>query len=133
MKKIYKIGTKQEFIYAPYKLFGKKINPEKHWVIRNVKYIYANNKEEAKAKYEKGFFIEYPSIMNRWGNWYLESKGISIFMREKHIDITSTKIVLIDEDKDIDVNLKTLVENMLAEDFKEWFNDGCCGVNICQD
>lgn len=102
MKKIYKIGTKQEFIYTTLKFFGKKIKTEKCWIIRNVKYIYANNQEDAKEIYMKWFFKEYKSIKGR-DNWYLESDNVNIWMDEDSADITSTTVVLIDNDKDIDV------------------------------
>ena len=49
MKEIYEIGTVQYFTYTSFS-FSKKA--EEHWVIRNVKYIYANNEDEAKEKYK---------------------------------------------------------------------------------
>ena len=56
MKKIYKIGTKQEFTYTSiFNLFKKKIN--EYWVIRNVKYVYAENELEAKTLYQNWFFL----------------------------------------------------------------------------
>lgn len=124
MKKIYKIGTKQDFTYAIIKFFKKVIKTEEHWVVRNVKYIYANDKEEAREKYERWFFREHKAITKGWGDWYLESDGASVMMNESCINITSTKIVLIDEDKDININLETLKEHMQAENFKEWWFDG---------
>lgn len=124
MKKIYKIGTKQDFTYTILSLFKKKVKTEEHWVVRNVKYIYASDIEEARDKYERWFFKEYEAITRGWGNWYCQTDGVSaVMMDEKHIDITSTKIVYIDENKDIDVNLETLKEHMQAENFKEWWFD----------
>lgn len=121
MKKIYKIGTKQEFIYTTLKFFGKKIKTEECWIIRNVKYIYADNKEDAKEKYMKWFFKEYESIRG-WRDWYLESDNVDILsMDVNRANITSTVTVLIDDDKDIDINYKDLKENMQAENFKEWW------------
>lgn len=121
MKKIYKIGTKQEFIYTTLKFFGKKIKTEECWIIRNVKYIYADNKEDAKEKYMKWFFKEYESIRG-WRDWYLESDNVDILnMDVNRVNITSTVPVLIDDDKDIDINYKDLKENMQAENFKEWW------------
>lgn len=123
MKKIYTIGTKQNFTYSIFNFFGKNIRTEEHWVVRNVKYIYANNKEEAKEKYEKWFFVEHRAVLGGWGDWYRDSGNISLMMNEECVNVTSTKIVLIDEDKDINVNLETLKERMQAEDFKEWWFD----------
>lgn len=124
MKKIYRIGTKQEFTYKNHFLFKKFDKFEEHWVVRNVKYIYANNKEEAADKYEEWFFRKYKSIISDWGNWYSCSDGVDIMMDENSIDITSTSIVAIDAEKDINVNLETLKENMQAENFREWWFDG---------
>lgn len=124
MKKIYTIGTRQNFTYTILNFFKKNIKTKEHWIIRNVKYIYANNKEEAVEKYERWFFREYEEITKGWGNWYMESDDISVMMNENRINITSTEIVLIDEDKDIDINLEILKEHMQAENFKEWWFDG---------
>ena len=129
MKQIYKIGTVQYFTYTipPVFRFSKK-PPEitKHWVIRNAKYIYANNEEEAKEKYKNWFFKEYTEITHGWGNWYSESNGTYITMEEDWIDITSTEIIIID-DKNINVNYEKLKENMQADNFKEWwFDNGRC-------
>ena len=121
MKKIYTIGTKQSFTYSILNFFNKNIKTEEHWVVRNVKYIYANDKEEAIEKYERWFFREYKAITKGWGDWYLESDGVDIMMNESRINITSTEIVLIDEDKDININLETLKNHMQAENFKEWW------------
>lgn len=121
MKKIYTIGTKQNFTYSIFNFFGKNIKTEEHWVVRNVKYIYANNEKEAKEKYEKWFFREYEAITIGWGNWYCDSGDVSLMMNEKCINITSTKIVYFDED--INANIETLKEHMQAENFKEWWFD----------
>lgn len=121
MKKIYKIGTRQNFTYRISPFLKKPVNFEEHWVVRNVKYIYANNAEEARDMYERWFFREYQWITKGWGNWYCESVGTHFTMDEGKINITSTKIVLVDDEKDIDVNLETLKENMQAENFKEWW------------
>lgn len=124
MKQIYEIGTAQYFTYTIPMLFKKKV--EEHWVIRNVKYIYANNEEEAKEKYKNWFFSEYEKITHGWSNWYLESDGVDIMMRERWIDITETKIIAIDT-KYLNVDFETLKEDMHAEDFKEWwFDNGRC-------
>lgn len=119
MKKIYKIGTKQNFTYTTFKFF-KKIK-EECWIIRNVKYIYSDNQEDAKEKYMKWFFKEYESIKG-WRDWYLESDNVDILdMDINRTNITSTIPVLIDDDKDIDVNYEKLKENMQVENFKEWW------------
>lgn len=125
-KDVYKIGTKQYFTYKNiiFKKFRKFLKLEEYWVVRNVKYIYASSIEEAKEKYEKWFFKEYKKIIKGWGDWYCESDGVDIFMDEDKINITSTIIVSIDNDKDIDVNLETLKANMQAENFREWWFDG---------
>ena len=120
MKKIYKIGTKQEFTYTTLKFFKKKIKTEECWIIRNVKYIYADNQEDAKEKYMKWFFKEYKSIKG-WGSWYLESDNVDIWMDENRANITSTVLVLIDNDKNIDASYEDLKENMQVENFKEWW------------
>ena len=124
MKKVYKIGTKQEFTYKPFLSFKKSAKLKEHWVVRNVKYIYANNEEEASNKYEEWFFRNYPSVIEGWGNWYLWSNDVNIAMNKNRIDITSTSIVAINAEKDINVNLETLKENMQAENFREWWFDG---------
>ena len=123
MKKIYKIGTKQNFTYATIKFFKKVIKTEEHWIVRNVKYIYADNKEEAKEKYEKWFFYEPKEIISGWANWYWKSEGASVMMNENRINITSTKIVSIDAEEDINASFDILRENMQAENFKEWWFD----------
>lgn len=123
MKQLYKIGTKQEFTYATLRFFKKNIKTEEGWVVRNVKYVYANSPEEAKEKYLNWFFKEYRGIIKGWRNWYCGSDNLNLFMEDKYIDITSTKTVLIDAEKDIDVNYETLRENMQAENFKEWWFD----------
>lgn len=123
MKKIYKIGTKQDFTYATIKLFKKVIKTEEHWIVRNVKYIYADNKEEAKEKYEKWFFYEPKKIISGWGDWYWQSEDASVVMNENRINITSTKIVTIDVEEDINASFDILRENMQAENFKEWWFD----------
>lgn len=119
MKKIYQIGTKQEFTYTSAFLFFKG-KTEEYWVIRNVKYIYAEDELEAKSLYKNWFFYEYKTIVRGWGNWHLCSDGVSVQMNEGCIDITSTEIVsLIDEN--IVVNLEELKKDMHAENFKEWW------------
>lgn len=123
MKKIYKIGTKQDFTYATIKFFKKVIKTEEHWIVRNVKYIYADNKEEAKEKYEKWFFYEPKEIISGWGNWYWKSEGASVMMNENRINITSTKIVVVNAEEDVNVSFDILRENMQAENFKEWWFD----------
>lgn len=126
MKQIYEIGTAQYFTYTIPAFFKKNIKVREHWVIRNVKYIYANNEEEAKVKYKNWFFEEYTKITHGWGNWYLESDGVDIMMNEKWIDITSTEIVVIDN-KYLNINYEKIKKNMQAEDFKEWwFDNGKC-------
>ena len=124
MKHIFEIGTAQYFTYTIPMLFKKKV--EEYWVIRNVKYIYANNEEEAKEKYKHWFFREFKEITQGWGNWYLESDGVDIMMHESWIDITETKIVALDN-RYLNVNFKELKKNMQVEDFKEWwFDNGRC-------
>ena len=127
MKQLYEIGTAQYFTYTTPAFLKKNEKVEEHWVIRNVKYIYANNEEEAKEKYKNWFFKEYKTIMQGWGNWYTQSKGVDLLtMRDSQIDITETKIISIDN-KYLDVNYETLKENMQAENFKEWwFDNGRC-------
>ena len=126
MKQIYEIGTVQYFTYTYPALFKRNRKAEKHWVIRNVKYIYANNEEEAKEKYKHWFFSEYKSIIQGWGNWYLKSDGVNVLMHEDWIDITETKIISIDN-KYLNVKYEELKENMQVEDFKEWwFDNGRC-------
>ena len=124
MKKIYTVGTRQNFTYVTIRFFKKNIKTEEHWVIRNVKYIYANNEEEAVEKYERWFFKKYKEVTRGWSDWFWESDGVSIYMNESHINIKSTEIVIIGKDEDIDVNLETLREHMQAENFKEWWFDG---------
>ena len=119
MKKIYTIGTKQEFTYVPLRLFKKNIVTEEHWLIRNVKYIYAENELEAKEKYKNWFFKKHEAITHGWGNWYSYSAGVDIMMEESYIDIVSTTLVLID--KDININYETLRTDMQAENFREWW------------
>ena len=128
MKQIFEIGTAQYFTHTIPALFKKNIKVEEHWVIRNVKYIYANNEEEAKEKYNNWFFKEYKAITHGWGDWYLTSNGVDPFyMHESNIEITETKIVAIDN-KQLNVNFDKLKEDMQVEDFKEWwFDNGRCG------
>lgn len=121
MKRIYKIGTRQDFTYATIKFFKLNIKTEDHWIVRNVKYIFASNPEEAREKYEKWFYWDYKKITMGWGDWDARSNGVSVMMNENRINITSNTIVLIDECEDIDVNIETLKENMQAENFKEWW------------
>ena len=121
MKQIYEVGTAQYFTYTTLLFFKKKV--EEHWVIRNVKYIYANNEEEAKEKYKQWFFREYKGIIQGWGDWYLTSNGVDLYtMSDKNINITKTKIIAIDN-KYLNVKYEALKENMQAEDFKEWWFD----------
>lgn len=127
MKQIFEIGTAQYFTYTIPAFFKKNIKTENHWVIRNVKYIYANSEEEAKEKYKNWFFQEYEKIFQGWGNWYLTSDGVDLWsMDDNHVDITETKIVAIDN-KYLNIKYETLKENMQVEDFKEWwFDNGRC-------
>lgn len=121
MKRIYKIGTKQNFTYTTCKFFKKKIKTEECWIIRNVKYIYADNQEDAREKYIKWFFKEYESVSG-WRDWYLESNNVDILSMDlNRTSITSTVPILIDDEKDIDVDYKKLKENMQAENFREWW------------
>ena len=121
LKQIYEVGTAQYFTYTTFLFFKKKV--EEHWVIRNVKYIYANNEEEAKEKYKQWFFREYKGIIQGWGDWYLTSNGVDLYtMSDKNISITKTKIIAIDN-KYLNVKYEALKENMQAEDFKEWWFD----------
>lgn len=123
MKQIYEIGTAQYFTHTIPTFFKKNRKAEEHWVIRNVKYIYANSEEEAKEKYGRWFFIEYATIIGGWGNWYTTSDGVNIFsMSDRNIEITETKIVVLDN-KYLNVKYETLKENMQVEDFKEWWFD----------
>lgn len=122
MKKIFEIGTAQYFTYTIPAFLKKNIIVEEHWVIRNVKYVYANSEQEAKDKYKHWFFKEYKEITSGWRNWYSESNGVDVLMQESWIDITSTKIIAIDN-KYLNVNLEDLKKNMQAEDFKEWWFD----------
>ena len=128
MKKIYRVGTKQDFTYKPSKKFNAFIIGDfkagEYWIVRNVKYIYANDREEAKEKYKKWFFKE-QQITYGWGNWYIISDGVNSMMDERNIDITSTEIVSIREDDGINENIETLKEHMQAENFKEWWFDDC--------
>lgn len=39
-------------VFYIYIIFFFQKKAEEHWVIRNVKYIYANNEDEAKEKYK---------------------------------------------------------------------------------
>ena len=125
MKQIFEIGTVQYFTYTTLSFFKKKV--KEHWVIRNVKYIYANNEEEAKEKYMNWFFQEYKEIIHGWGNWYSTSEGVDLWtMRDGNIDITKTKIIALDS-KSLNVKYEILKENMQVEDFKEWwFDNGRC-------
>lgn len=125
MKKIYRIGTKQDFTYKNSKLHKLifEFKDGDYYVVRNVKYIYANNREEAKEKYEKWFFRKDEYITVGWGDWYMWSDGADCMMSEKCINITSTKIVSINEDEDVNVNIETLKKSMQAENFKEWWFD----------
>ena len=121
MKRIFKIGTVQYFTYTIPKFMRKNIKKE-CWVVRNVRYIYANNEEEAKEKYKNWFFKEYEQITYGWGNWYLTSDDVDIFsMRESSINITFTEIVSVNDN--INVNYNELKKDMQAEDFKEWWFD----------
>lgn len=121
MKQIFEIGTAQYFTYMNLSFFRNSSKSE-HWVIRNVKYIYANNEEEAKEKYRNWFFVNYKEITSGYGNWYLASDGVNIMMNEKWIDITSTKIIAVNN-KFFNASLKKLQKNMQAENFKEWWFD----------
>ena len=128
IKKIFEIGTTQYFIYkTPFFLFfnekaKNRIMEKEHWVIRNVKYIYANTEEEAKEKYRKWFFKEYKKITRECLDWFLWSDGVDIMMNESLIDITFTDIVSIDNEY-LNVNYEKLKDNMQAENFKEWWFD----------
>ena len=123
MKKIYKIGTEQDFTYTIPAFFKKNVKVENHWVVRNVKYIYAENQDEAVEKYKNWFFKQHKGITYGWSDWYSRSKGANVMMDEKLIDIISTQIVVSDDN--IDINYTELKENMQAEDFREWwFDDG---------
>lgn len=124
MKQIFEVGTVQYFTYTIPMLFKKKV--ENHWVFRNVKYIYADNEEEAKKKYKEWFYRGYTEIIKGWSNWHLWSDGVGVMMHENLIDITETKIITFDS-RYININFKELQENMQAEDFKEWwFDNGRC-------
>lgn len=131
MKQIFKIGTKQFFTYTTYTVsafFKKNVKVQKYWVVRNVKYIYANNEQEAKEKYKKYFFKEYKRITYVYSDWYSASEGVDFMMNENRINIISTKIVSIDNE--CFENYDELKENMLAEDFKDWwFCNSKCNQN----
>ena len=93
-----------------------------------MKYIYANNEEEAKEKYKNWFFKEYKKITHGWRDWYSESDDfdVDIFMNESQTDIISTEIMILDNKND-NLNYEIYKENMQAGDFKEWwFDNGRC-------
>lgn len=116
MKQIYEIGTAQHFTHTIHAFFKKNRKAEEYWVIRNIKYIYANSEEEAKEKYKNWFFIEYETIIGGWRNWYTTSNGVDIWtMRDKNIDIIETKIVALDN-KYLNVKYETLEKNMSVEE-----------------
>lgn len=126
MKRIYEVGTIQYFTYTIPAFFKRNRRVEDHWVIRNVKCIYADNEEEARKKYKKWFYKEYNKVTYGWRDWYLESPDTDIDMEEKWIDITSTEIIILDNQY-FSRNFDVLKENMQAEDFKEWwFDNGKC-------
>lgn len=126
MKRIYEVGTIQYFTYTIPALFKRNRIVEDHWVIRNVKCIYADNEEEAREKYKKWFYKEHSKVTYGWRDWYLESPDTDIDMEEEWIDITSTEIIVLDN-QCFSRNFDVLKENMQAEDFKEWwFDNGRC-------
>ena len=80
----------------------------------NVKYIYANNEQEAKEKYKKYFFKEYKRITYGHSNWYSVSEGVDFMINENRIDIISTEIVFINNE--CYENYEYLKENMSSND-----------------
>ena len=69
MKQIYRIGTKYWFTYKP--IIGKTFSC---WVVQDVHYIYASNKDEA-VKLHKEWFYNKNKIKNKaklfspWEAW----------------------------------------------------------------
>jgi len=122
IKKVFKIGTIQYFTYNIPRSFFSKDKSEEHWIIRNVKPIYAQSKEDAIKKYHKCFYREFNQITYGWGNWFLTSDdSVGIEMYEDWIEITKTVIESIETD-----GVYTFVDykkEMLADDFKEWWFD----------
>ena len=123
-KRIYHIGTIQYFTYTEPKFLKRNEKTEQHYLIRNVKPIYAESKDVAIEKYKKLFYIEYQSI-HGWGDWYEWSNGVSIEMYDKAVEIVGLIIMSVETTENFTYGYYR--ENMNAEDFKEWwFDNGRC-------
>ena len=123
MKKIYKVGTYLELEVKYFGgLFGTILKKsEKGWLIRNIKYIYAESIEEALNKYDRLFGEQYESITG-WGNWYEHSDNIDIWCHDKTTKIIDQYFTIVEENYE-PKNIQSLKENMSAYDFRDWWHD----------
>lgn len=118
MKNVYIIGTVQYFTYPSILLFKRKT----HWILRNVKPVYAYNKKEAIEKYRLHFYKKYNKIKYECRNWYSRSDdSIDITMSEIFVKIIKTDVVELDI-SDI-YTFDDYQKNMTGNDFKEWWFD----------
>ena len=122
MKQLYEVGTVQYFTYKSInRRFFKKINKtENHWVLRNVRYVYANNEDEAKDKDNKNFYKERKEVIRGWSDWKVCSNGATPLMKEDMINIIDTKVVASNK---FNVSVNCLKDNMTASDYRDWWFD----------
>ena len=121
MKKIYSVWTIQFFSYTTYQgIFRKNKEPkvESCWVLRNRKFIYAENEKVAEEKYSAWFRKTYVGVTRGWGDWDMWSDGVGYGMDEDCIKILSEGLLTSEK---IGVNIEELKKNMQAENFREWW------------
>ena len=76
--KVYNVVTIQYFDYESL-VFKKKNRVIKEvFLMRNLKFIYASNNEEAIEKYNKNFRKDYGNSITGWGDWFYYSDEVSI-------------------------------------------------------
>lgn len=121
MKKIYSVWTVQFFSYTIYQgIFRKNKEPKVKscWVLRNRKFIYAENENAAEEKYSAWFKKTYIGVTRGWGDWDMWSDEVSYYMDDDCIKILSEGLVTLEK---INVNIEELKKNMQAENFREWW------------
>lgn len=121
VKKLYSVWTVQFFSYTTYQgifRINKEPKVKSCWVLRNRKFIYAENEKAAEEKYSAWFKKTYTGVTRDRGDWDMWSDGVGYNMYEDCIKILLEGLVTSEK---IYVNIEELKKNMQAENFREWW------------
>lgn len=126
MRKIYKLALMQYLTYEPLWIFKAIVKPKDYWIIGHVRYVYANNLDEAKEKYKMLLFKDFDRVVLEWMDWYeLSDEQIFFLLNKRRLHIGRVEIVLLEDESktSINVGLDELKKYMSIEDFKSWWFD----------